>query len=168
MVHDENVKINICILAVALTQSSTVVFYYVEPIKYCIQIIDQFSENRIVRIQDCEPYNEIATIFHLSLFYSIFRTPVSERYFLHTNYLHPFKSFAKWRSCCLQCSQPSRTRPCRQWHLVLRVSFILRRRYYQGYYIAQSSKQLDAQSFLRLRVHYVEFCNQSISLCHWL
>ncbi len=62
-----NVKINICIWAVALILSCAIVFYYVKPVQYCIQILTQFSENRIIPILQCEPYNEIATIIYIFL-----------------------------------------------------------------------------------------------------
>ena len=72
-----NVKINICIWAVALTLSCTVVvFFYVKPVTYCLQIVAQFSKNQIIRILKCEPYNEIARINYIVFSFTLFFVPL--------------------------------------------------------------------------------------------
>ncbi len=71
-----NVKINICIWAIALSLSCTVIFFYMKPVKYCLQIVTHFSENRILPILKCELYNEIVTIVYIFLSFTTFLVPL--------------------------------------------------------------------------------------------
>ena len=70
------VKIIVCIWAVALTLSCTVVLYYVKPIEYCLQILARFTENRNLRLLKCESYNEIARITYIFLSFTTFFIPL--------------------------------------------------------------------------------------------
>ncbi len=71
-----NVKINICIWAIAVALSCTVVSFYVKPVEYCLQILAQFDENRIIPILKCEPYNEIARIIYIIITLTAFFVPL--------------------------------------------------------------------------------------------
>ena len=71
-----NVKINICIWAVALTLSCTMLFFYVKPVEYCLQILLQFSKTRIVRVLKCEPYNEVARLIFVFISFAAFFVPL--------------------------------------------------------------------------------------------
>ncbi len=120
-----------------------------KPVEYCLQILTQFGENRIMRTMNCEPYNDVARITYIFISLTAFFVPLFLNIIFYAQIIHALSNRLPNEVPAVNNVRNQVARVLVANGIVFFVlSSTLPCRYYQRYYKGKSSKQLGRQATL--------------------